>query len=214
VLRKARFDRAARNAWLRRPVLRRIALGMVVAGLALMLRYEVFGVEGPVAALSRRDATVVAAAVAAEPSRPLPARVSWPPVHDAGIVSFGSPAIHASSAQSLIAISVRRHGGTMSAGSFRWRVERGSAHPVIDYASAGPRLVRFIEGQSVRILFIPLINMPATTAPVAHRSFTVVLERVAGGPALGWPARVTVAIESWPGAGPLADYPVRARKEQ
>jgi len=212
VPRVGRFDRAARHAWHRRPVLRRIALGTVVAGLAGLLRYEASGVDRLVTALSRRDATVAAATVAVEPSQRLPTLVGGPPVYDAGVVSFGSPAIHASSAQSLIAIAVRRHGGRMSAGSFRWRVEPGSAHPVIDDARAGPRLVRFIEGQSVRSLFIPLINVPATALPAAHRSFTVVLERVAGGPALGWPARITVAIEPWSGAGPRADYQVRARK--
>ena len=83
---------------------------------------------------------------------------------------------------------------------------------MIDYAGAGPRVVRFIEGQSVRTLFIPLINVSATPARVARRSFAVVLERVAGGPALGSPARVTIAIESSPGPGLRADIEVRAHK--
>ena len=100
--------------------------------------------------------------------------------------------------QSMVAISVKRLQATASSAAFSWRVERGTAQPGIDYARVPPQVVRFIEGQAVRTLFIPLIN---TRAPLASRdplTFTVALERVAGGPALGRFARVTVAIDPAP----------------
>jgi hypothetical protein len=74
-----------------------------------------------------------------------------------------------------------------------------------------PRVVRFIEGQSVRTLFIPLINSGATLVSHDPRTFTVALQPVAGGPALGRIARVTVAIDPVPTPSPAAVYQARAR---
>jgi hypothetical protein len=65
-------------------------------------------------------------------------------------------------------------------------------------------VARFIEGQAVRTLFIPLINTRAPLAPRGPLTFTVSLERVAGGPALGRFARVTVAIDPPPSLSRIA----------
>jgi hypothetical protein len=135
-----------------------------------------------------------------------------PLLHDSGIISFEASTVHASSVQSLVAISVKRLQATRSRGAFAWRVERGTAQPGVDYQRIEPQMVRFTEGQSVRILFIPLINTRATLVPSGPRTFTVALEQVAGGPALGRFARVTVAIDPAPTSGRFAVYQARAEE--
>ena len=133
-----------------------------------------------------------------------------PVLHDSGVISFEASTVHASAAQSLVAISVKRLQASNSRGAFAWRVERGTAYPGVDYAPIEPQVVRFIEGQSVRILFIPLINTGASLLPRVPRTFTVALEQVAGGPALGRIARVTVAIDPPPTLSRAALYQARA----
>jgi serine/threonine protein kinase len=129
-----------------------------------------------------------------------------------GVISFETPTLHASAAQSLVAVSVKRLQGTRSRGAFVWRVERGTAHPGVDYERIEPQLVRFTEGQTVRTLFIPLIN-PSSILPSGDpRTFTVVLEPIAGGPALGRIARITVAIDPPPAASRFAAYQARAKE--
>jgi hypothetical protein len=91
-------------------------------------------------------------------------------------------------------------------------VERGTARPGVDYERIKPQVVRFIEGQAVRTLFIPLINTGATLVPRGPRTFTVALEQVAGGPALGRFARVTVAIDPPPSSSRFPVYQARAEE--
>lgn len=131
---------------------------------------------------------------------------------ESGVISFETPTLHATAAQSLVAISVKRLQGIRSRGAFVWRVERGTAHPGIDYAWIEPHVVRFIEGQAVRTLFIPLINTGPPMPSGDPRTFTVVLEKIAGGPALGRFARITVAIDPPPAANRLAAYQPRAKE--
>jgi hypothetical protein len=123
-------------------------------------------------------------------------------LHDSGVISFEASTVHASAVQSLVAISVKRLPAT-SRGAFLWRVERGTAQPGVDYERIQPQVVRFIEGQAVRTLFIPLINSPATSVQRGPRTFTVALERVKAGPALGRFARVTVTIDPPPTSSPM-----------
>jgi hypothetical protein len=133
-----------------------------------------------------------------------------PLLRDSGVISFEASIVHASAVQSLVAISVRRLHATRSRGAFVWRVERGSAYPGVDYERIKPQLVKFIEGQAVRTLFIPLIKTRATLATRGPRTFSVALEQVAGGPALGRFARVTVAIDPPPTSSRIAAYQARA----
>src|SRR5580658_341362 len=118
-------------------------------------------------------------------------------LNDSGVISFEASTVHASAAQSLVAISVKRLPAT-SPGAFLWRVEHGTAQPGVDYERIQPQVVKFNEGQTVRTLFIPLINGPATSVQHGPRTFTVALDRVEGGPGLGRFARVTVIIDPAP----------------
>ena len=116
-----------------------------------------------------------------------------------GVISFEAPTMHASAAQTLIAIQVKRARATGQRAAFVWRVERGTASPGVDYQPIAPQRVQFAEGQVARTLFIPLLSpLPSarsTLPPSGPRTFTVALERVAGGAMLGRIARVTVAID-------------------
>ncbi len=166
------------------------------------------GLSGAAAALSRpalQDAST--RAVEALPPAPLPppqagrstpaSAASIP--HDSSVISFKASTVHASAQQSLVAIQVQRTPASRSrGGAFVWRVERGTAKPAIDYARIGPQRVSFIEGQSARTLFIPLISDPAASTPLQPRYFHVVLQPVAGGPAVGRLGRVTVIIDPTP----------------
>jgi tRNA A-37 threonylcarbamoyl transferase component Bud32 len=135
---------------------------------------------------------------------------SRPAPQESGIISFEEPAVHASAAQSLVAISVKRLQSTRGRAAFAWRVEGGTAQPDVDYERVAPQVVRFIEGQTVRSLFIPLIKTRPTVTSRGPRSFTVALQRVAGGPALGRVTRVTVTIAPLPGAIRPVVYQARA----
>jgi hypothetical protein len=112
--------------------------------------------------------------------------------------------------QSLVAISVKRLYGIRRRGAFAWRVEQGTAHPGVDYQPMKPQVVRFSEGQVVRTLFIPLVNTHATVLPRSPRTFTVTLQQVAGGPALGRLKRVTVALDPPPNPSRPRIYQARA----
>jgi hypothetical protein len=90
---------------------------------------------------------------------------------------------------------VRRSPTNENPGEFVWRVERGNAVPSIDYERIRPRRVSFIEGQTLRTLFIPLLNRATSRVPFGPRFFDVVLQPVAGGPSLGRFARITVVID-------------------
>ena len=194
------------------PFVRRIALVFAIVGAAVLFRLDMhrFAIrtaelpsEAP--ATSREPVSTARAQTVVFPeTRPLP--------NDSGVISFEVPTVHASPVQSLVAISVKRLQATRGRGAFVWRVERGTAQPGVDYARVEPRVVRFIEGQSVRTLFIPLINTGATLVPRGPRTFTVALERVAGGPALGRFARVTVAIDPPPTSNRFAVYQARAKE--
>jgi serine/threonine protein kinase len=129
---------------------------------------------------------------------PLLSAKAAPLPHDSSSISFKAAIFHASARQSLVAITVRRAPANENPGQFVWRVERGSAVPSIDYQRIGPQRVSFIEGQTVRTLFIPLLNRATSHVPPGARFFDVVLQPVPGGPSLGRFGRITVVIDPAP----------------
>ena len=194
------------------PFVRLIALVFAIVGAAVLFR---LGTHRDVI----RTAELPPEASATSPELVATARAqsevfpeTRPLLHDSGVISFEASTVHASAVQSLVAISVKRLQATRSRGAFVWRVERGTAHPGVDYERIKPQVVRFIEGQAVRTLFIPLINTGATLVPRGPRTFTVALEQVAGGPALGRFARVTVAIDPPPSSSRFPVYQARAEE--
>ena len=198
--------RGWRPAWLPAPLVRFAVLGGAMIGLVAMVR----PVADPGAYALAAETLQVAASTAPVPvpaslvapvtvqSAPLPAPAFTPAMRRvapaAGAISFVEPTLRASARQSLVAVPVRRPSAN-GAAAFVWRLESGSAQPGIDYPSSQPQVVRFHDGQSVRTLFIPLIQPPAAATSHGPRTFTVALEQVAGGPAVGEIPRVTVAID-------------------
>jgi serine/threonine protein kinase len=139
-----------------------------------------------------------------------PATETAPAPADNGVISFEVASLHASPNQPLVAVSVRRLRATRSVGAFIWRVESGSAQPGTDFGPTRPERVRFNRGESVRTLFIPLVARRAPAQPAHARTFTVVLEPVAGGPELGRIRRATITIDPPPEPISNAAYQVRA----
>jgi hypothetical protein len=183
----------------RRPqaFVRLIALVLSIVCIAVFLR---LGTQRDV--IRAPESPLEAAAMSTELVATAPAQSEVVPetrrlIHNSGLISFQAPTVHASAAQSLVAISVK-HAPAINSGAFLWRVERGTAQPGVDYERIQPQVVRFIEGQTVRTLYIPLINGPATSVQRGPRTFTVTLDRVEDGPALGRFARVTVIIDPPP----------------
>jgi hypothetical protein len=141
-----------------------------------------------------------------------PARESAPRVvaaRPAGTVSFDTAAMHVSARQPLVAVAVKRLRTTRGSGAFGWRVENGSARAGIDFQRVGPAVVRFIDGQTVRTLFVPLISAQGPSIAQTARSFTVELEPIAGGAELGPIRRVTITID--PPTLPVATSAYQAR---
>jgi serine/threonine protein kinase len=133
-------------------------------------------------------------------------------LHDSGVISFEESTVRASAVQPLVAVSVKRLRATRSRGAFMWHVESGTAYPGVDYQRVQPQLVSFTEGQTVRTLFIPLINTRGAPSARRARTFTVALQPVAGGPALGRFDRVTVTIDPAESSGQSGLYQARAER--
>lgn len=133
-------------------------------------------VTAPVATTAPTVAVQPAAPATAAPE--VPAR-PYLTVYDPGTITFESSTMNVTAAQALVAIPIRRLQATRSPASVAW---------IIEGAAGEPNLVRFIEGQTVRSIFIPLSARPPT--------FTVALRQLSGGPGLGPVSRITVRVAS------------------
>ncbi|HWG76324.1 MAG TPA: serine/threonine-protein kinase [Steroidobacteraceae bacterium] len=177
-----------------------IALMVLVAGGATLAKHRARGRSPSVSAEIPRlpapapQPSVLPLAPIPDLAPPAPSKAA-PLPHDSTHISFKAALIHASAGQPLVAITVRRTPANGRPGPFVWRVERGTAIPAIDYERIKPQRAEFIEGQSVRTLFIPLLTNSASHVPRGPLFFDVVLQPVAGGPALGPLARITVVID-------------------
>ena len=120
------------------------------------------------------------------------------PSRSAGLVSFDAPTtVHVSTLQPLVAINVRRTSAGGRA-SFVWRLKNVVGFRDLEQRDLAPKRVTFNEGQVLRTLFIPLINGSNMELMRRPGSFSVVLQRVAGGPALGRITRVQVVSDPAP----------------
>jgi tRNA A-37 threonylcarbamoyl transferase component Bud32 len=118
-----------------------------------------------------------------------------PPItRGTGVVTFESSKLLAGSAQSMVAIPLKRLQSKNGSASVEWQVEGGSAQPNIDYQPIEPQVVRFNDGEAVRSLFIPLLRREADAQSRAPRTFSVRLRRVGGGARLGPVTRIDVTI--------------------
>jgi serine/threonine protein kinase len=116
------------------------------------------------------------------------------PATTLGKVSFTTRTLQVGANQTVAALSLQRLDSTRGRAKVRWTIEGGTAQRGIHYAIDEPQVVEFLDGQSVRTLFIPL--RPDNDAASARHSktFTVKLQQVAGGPTLGEIKQVYVTI--------------------
>ncbi|HEX4051133.1 MAG TPA: protein kinase [Steroidobacteraceae bacterium] len=145
-------------------------------------------------ALYKTPSPVVASVLATAPPEPEVVPGPKPVFHAPGTVEFESATLTAGAGQSLIAIPVRRLRSTQGSASVAWVIEGGTAQPGVDYKVIDSKVIRFFAGQTVRDLFIQLINSKTTAVPRGPLTFTVELRKLANGPALGQVSRVTVTI--------------------
>jgi serine/threonine protein kinase len=87
---------------------------------------------------------------------------------------------------------VTRVGSVRNPVMVRWRTVVGTAKPGEDYEGVASGTARFIDNQSVRVLYVPL--KPNPNAP-GDRSFAVELSRPSSGASLGQISRVVVTIQ-------------------
>jgi serine/threonine protein kinase len=211
-------------------LLRRLSVASVAAGAlgaAVLLLPTAQKLTAGTSSVSPREAAVTALPAPVVPVEATDTAVSFAPsiangvdtladtdvmpnaVAPSSIVTFVSAALVAASAQSLVAIPIKRLQSTHGAAAVEWRVDSGSALPDVDYAALKPQVVRFNDGESARSLFIALLPMPADSRVRAPRSFTVQLRALGGGARLGAVTRVKVTIVPQSGYSDTAEQVAR-----
>jgi hypothetical protein len=138
----------------------------------------------PIAGPAQEPKSPEQAAAEAAAARPRP---SGPP----GLVFFDFPRMVVSGRAVVAPIPLRHLSRERRAVRVHWRAIDGSARAGRDYGGPKSGVEHFVEGNSFRILYVPLIAGPA---PGRDRSFTIELTEVSGGAALGPTARVEVTI--------------------
>lgn len=108
-----------------------------------------------------------------------------------GLVFFDGPRMIVSNRAVVAAIPLRHLNHSRRAVNVSWQILDGSARAGRDYAGPASGVARFIEGNSFRILYVPILpNARAAT----DRSFTVELTGVSNGADLGPTPRIEITI--------------------
>ena len=110
------------------------------------------------------------------------------------LVSFETQSLVAGSAQSMVAIVLKRTQSIRGPAAVEWEVESGSARPDIDYQPMSPQIAKFSDGEAQRSLFIPLLRTSAGIDSRPPRSFFVALRPLGGRARLGAVTRIKVTI--------------------
>lgn len=185
----------------RSPARRTYILGLtpIVLGMVFLILHPVQpGAPKPAAVLQSLPATVLpglvpAAAISASSLTVVPA------VARASVaIGFESSTVTAVSAQPLVALQLKRLDSTRGPAAIKWQVVEGTAQPDVDYVRVAPQIARFIEGQTVRSIYIPLVARSTTAAPRCPRSFKVALLPMTRSPKVGQYSSVTVTIRPLP----------------
>jgi hypothetical protein len=124
-------------------------------------------------------------ATAGAPEQPVPA--TGPP----GLVFFDGPKMVVSNRAVVAAIPLRHLNRARRAVNVSWQLLDGSARIGRDYSGPASGVEPFIEGNSFRILYVPIIPR---TGPTPDRTFAVELTGASGGADLGPTPRVEITI--------------------
>jgi len=192
------------------PVSRRASLNWlaaIAAGLALLLGVLIgrFNIEAenpvPPAPAPRQDAPPPPppVAIAAPVAVPAPAAAEMAkspaeadvPVGPPGMVFFDAPRMVVSQHAVVAAIPMRHLSRVKRAVTVNWRLIEGTARPGRDYGGPESGVESFVEGNSFRILYVPILANPGS----AHdRQFTVEMTAASPGAELGPTPRVVITI--------------------
>jgi serine/threonine protein kinase len=185
---------------------RQALLAALAAGLALLVGIYIGRVREPdVATPPPSPAGVVPQPVEVAPPEPAPVAVPPrevpPPLEEApkaepvvgppGIVFFGSPRMIVSKNAVVAAIPMRNLSKVRRAATVHWQIIEGTARVDRDFAGPMSGTESFIEGNSFRIRYIPILQVPAATR---DRRFTVEMTGVSAGTELGPTPRIEVTI--------------------
>lgn len=111
-----------------------------------------------------------------------------------GEVSFSTRTLQVGVGQTIAALSVKRLNSTRGRARVAWTIDGGTAQPGVDYRVGDPQVIEFLEGQTVRSLFIPLVPEKDSSEARTSKTFTVKLQPTNGGPKLGEIKQVYVTI--------------------
>jgi serine/threonine protein kinase len=112
----------------------------------------------------------------------------------AGEISFATRTLQVGANQTVAALAVKRLNSTRGRARVAWSIEEGTARSGIHYDIASPQVIEFLDGQSVRSLFIPLTPDKDTENARNSKTFTVKLHPAARGPAIGEIKQVYITI--------------------
>jgi Protein kinase domain len=128
-----------------------------------------------------------AAIDAGAPSGKTQGQAGFPP----GLVSFDTPTMIVSNRAVVAAIPLRHLNRAKLAVDVTWRIIEGSARSGRDYGGASTGVETFVEGNTFRILYVPIVtNVRAT----GDRTFTVELTGTSAGATVGTMRRMVVTI--------------------
>lgn len=187
---------------------RRLTLGVlatVAAGLVLVLGILIgrldTNVKKPVsqAPPARLEAAPQPppAVVPAADSSPAVAEIAQSPVEQAvpdgppGLVFFDAPGMVVSKRAVVAAIPMRHLSRVRRAINVNWRLIGGTARAGRDYGGPESGVESFVEGNSFRILYVPILANPGGTL---DRTFAIELTRTSPGSSLGPTTRIEVTI--------------------
>jgi hypothetical protein len=109
-------------------------------------------------------------------------------------VTFDTRTLQVGVGQTMAALTVKRANSTRGRARVNWTIEGGTAREGVDYRLGNAQTIEFLEGQSVRSLFIPLVPEKASGAARQSKTFTVKLQPTQGGPRIGAIKQVYVTI--------------------
>jgi len=190
------------------PALRRARWPLLAACVALLLGIFIGRTREPeVAAAPPLPATATPQPLLATQLEPAPAVLAEPPRQEAplqadapgpepvtgppGLVYFDSPRMIVSKNAVVAAVPMRNLTRVRRAVTVNWRIIEGTARIDRDFGGPMGGTESFVEGNSFRILYIPILQDPGATR---DRRFTVEMIDVSAGTNLGPTPRIEVTI--------------------
>ena len=134
---------------------------------------------------------VPAAASTEEPTAEAATTAQPPPAAPIGLVFFDHPRMVVSRRAVVVPVPLRHLSHSRRPVNVHWRAIDGTARSGRDYGGPQSGAEHFVEGNSFRMLYVPLVPGPAARR---DRSFTIELTEASAGMELGPTARVEITI--------------------